>query len=171
MTESKLNKGVFAEVSDPDAARELEKPVQKPMATDPSEYIETGYLPMVPAKDGGVMVAPGAPPEADEGLTADNLVCAADAASGRPPCDFYVAFLTDADGVAKGLKRKLMQVRRFCTKLSTAAELMELGSVPVHACTARKPVDAKSAAILADFERRQRSAAEEAARTSADVDL
>ena len=85
MTESKLNKGVFAEVSDPDAAGELEKPVQKPMATDPSVYIETGYLPMVPAKDGGVMVAPGAPPEADEGLTADNLVCAADAASGRPP--------------------------------------------------------------------------------------
>jgi hypothetical protein len=149
-----------------------ERPAQVAAEVDATRYQQLGRLAMVPAADGGVTLDGSAtPPELDVGLTRDNLVCTADRPSGRPPCSHYVAFLTDADGVFKGGKRQLMQIRRFCTRMSTASELMEIGSVPVHACTARSPIDQQSAKLIENFEREQRKRTEEATQTSADVDL
>lgn len=148
-----------------------ERPAQVPAQVDATKYTQIGRLAMVPSADGGVTLAGGEPPPLDEGLTSDNLVCTTDQASGREQCDYYVAFLTDADGVFKGGKRRLMQIRRFCTRMSTASELMELGSAPVHACTARKPIDARSRALIERFEDEQRRRSDEASQESADVDL
>lgn len=148
-----------------------ERPAQMPAQVDATKYQHLGRLAMVPSADGGVVLAGGEPPPLDEGLTSDNLVCTADPASGREECEHYIAFLTDADGVFKGGKRRLMQIRRFCRRMSTASELMELGSAPVHACTARKPVDARSKALIERFEDEQRRRSDEANQTSADVDL
>lgn len=138
--------------------------------TRASDYAETGHLAVGQAPDGGVMMGGGMPPEPAPGLTAFNLICVGDPATGREECAHYVAFITDAEGVSKGFEQQ-RQIRRFCTRLATASELWELGEVSMYACTARRPQDLVSIRIVRDFEAEQRRRAAETARESGEVDL
>lgn len=167
MTEKK---GVFDSSSDPEKAPDLVSPVQKPMAIRASEYVETGFLPVTEDPRGGVRIGGGEPPGPALFLTAENLVCLEDDESGRPACIHFVQWLTEADGVSKGYDVP-KQLRCFCTKLATASELMEIGEVAVFACSARSPIDVRSADLIRRFRRRQRELGEEYAQTRGEKDL
>jgi len=159
---------VFDPSQDEDRPADLEPRSQKPLETKYEKYIETGYLAVGTAEDGGVKMGGGTAPSPAPGLTADNMVCLE--AEGRPYCEHYIAFLTDAEGVAKGFE-KMRQIRRYCRRMSTASELMELGETAIYACSSRSPQDPRSLQLIRDHELRQRKAAEEMARESGDLDL
>jgi hypothetical protein len=110
----------------------------------------------------------GEPPASLEpGLSDSNLVCTE--AEGRPGCEHYIALVLPADGIAKGFD-ELRQIRRFCKRLSTAAELFEI-SGNIYGCTGRSPQDLVSIRIIRDFERRQKELAAEHAETSGRLDF
>lgn len=148
---------------------EVESPRQVPMRTQPSEYYEPGFLAVVADAGGGVRIAGDPPPPPPDGLTYDNLICTG--APGRLECEHYVAILTDAEGVFKGGESRPRQIRRFCRRLSTASELMDLDGTNVYACSARRPADLVSAERLRAFETRQREKAAELAATGGEADL
>lgn len=158
-------------------AGEAEKPAdlsltrQKPLATRASDYIETGYVPVVEDPGGGVRIAGGDPPGPALMLTGENLICAEDESTGRPACAHFVEWLTEAEGVTKGFGDQPKQVRSYCTKLATASELMEIGEIAVFACSARSPVDVKSRDLIRNFRRRQRELAAEYAQEHGEKDL
>jgi hypothetical protein len=77
--------------------------------------------------------------------------------------------LTRADGVARGFAQ-MHQIRRFCTRLATAAELFEIDQDMV-ACTLRDPPERRSQLVIEKFEDMQRDIAEESAQKSAKLDL
>jgi hypothetical protein len=158
--------GVFDEPSGEGPA-EIERPRQRPMEVDRNAYYETGTLMVGVGGDGLPVIGGGAPEEPEEGITDDNLVCGG--APGRLPCEHYIAVLLRADGVAKGFG-DMKQIRRFCKRLSTAAELFEV-DIDIYACTSRNPPDAPSAALIDDFEARQKAVAEEAAEKSGTLDF
>lgn len=162
------NEGAFDPKQDEDRAEELVPRSQKPLAVRPADYIETGYLAVGLAEDGGVKMGGEAPPGPAPGLTPENMVCLE--TEFRPYCEHYIAFLTDAEGTAKGFE-KMRQIRRYCRRMSTASELMELGEAAIYACTSRSPQDPSSLRLIRDHELRQRKAAEEMARESGDLDL
>jgi hypothetical protein len=156
---------------DAEKAADLIPPGQKPLATRPSDYIETGYLPVVAAPDGGVLIAGGEPPGSALMLTGENLVCTEDETTGRQECDFFVQWITEAEGVTKGFGEQPKQIRCYCTKLATASELMEIGEVAVFACSARRPVDIRSRDMIRNFRRRQRELAAEYAQEQGEQNL
>jgi hypothetical protein len=160
--------GVFGSAGDDERPVELAPKSQKPLATRSEDYIETGYLAVGVAEDGGVRMGGEAPPGPAPGLTSENMVCLE--AEGRPYCEHYIAFLTDAEGTAKGFA-KMRQIRRYCRRMSTASELMEIGETAIYACTSRSPQDPNSMRLIRDHELRQRRAAEEMARESGEIDL
>lgn len=166
--ESDSGGGVFDSAGEEDRAADLVPNSQKPLATRSEQYIETGYLAVGVADDGGVQMGGGAPSGPAPGLTLENLVCLE--AEGRPYCEHYIAFLTDAEGTAKGFA-KMRQIRRYCRRMSTASELMEIGEVAIYACTSRAPQDPTSMRLIRDHELRQRRAADEMARESGEIDL
>ena len=134
-----------------------------------ADYIETGYLAVGGAADGGVLIGGGKPPEGAPWLTAENLLCTADPASGREECEHYIAVISEAEGVSKGFGQQL-QIRRWCRARATASELWELEET-VYACTARRPADLVSLRRVRDFEAEQLRRAAEAAREDGEVDL
>lgn len=148
---------------------DLDPPRQVGMKTHPSDYYEPGFVAVGVAKDGGVRIEGDPPPPPPDGLTYDNLVCTE--APGREPCEHYVAILTDAEGHYKGGVEQPKQIRRFCRRMATAAELMDLEGLNVYACSARSPRDLVSADRLRNFEGRQREKAAEVAATGGEVDL
>lgn len=161
--------GIFDASHDAEKPADLrESPQQKPLSLRASDYIETGFVPVSAAADGGVLIGGGEPPEPALGLTGANLVCTETA--DRPECQFYVAFLTEAEGHTKGFS-EARQIRRYCTRLQTASELMEIGETAVFACTARRPQDLVSIRLIKDFERRQFEAAAEMAQDRGEADL
>lgn len=154
--------------ADSEEAAQVERPRQRPMEVDSAKYIETaGYVSVALGPDKMPRIS-GDPPEGPEpGLTDANLVCTE--AEGRPACDHYIALVLPADGVAKGFS-ELRQIRRFCKRLSTAAELFEI-SGNIYGCTGRTPQDPVSIRIIRDFERRQKEMAAEHAETSGKLDF
>jgi len=80
-----------------------------------------------------------------------------------------VALLLPADGVARGFE-PLRQIRRFCTRLATAAELFEI-DVDIYACSVRKPQDEASIKQIDDFEAKQKAIAEEVGETAGELDF
>lgn len=142
-------------------------------ANDTFSYKKTGYVAMVPSPDGGPGAVPsgGLPEGPGEGLTAESMVCIEDLRSGRAECIHHVALLWPAPGDTKGMERKPLQLRRFCTKLASQSELMELTDTEVYACTARSPKDDQSVGLIRNFEKKQREIAEEAKRTSGKFEL
>jgi hypothetical protein len=158
--------GIFDDPAD-EGAPPVERPVQRPMATKPSDYYEAGRLNVGVGHDGLPVIGGERPMEPDEGWSDDNLVC--EGAEGREPCAHFVALLVPADGVARGYG-ELRQIRRFCTKLATASELFEITD-NVYACGARSPSDPKSAALLTNFVDRQKQMARDAAEKSGELDF
>jgi hypothetical protein len=147
---------------------EVERPRHVPMRVDPYANIETGRVAAAVGRDGlPIMVGEAGPPEEEDGLTDENFVCAGGAS--REPCESYVAILTRAEGVAKGFG-ELRAVRRYCKWLATATEPFEITGVDIYACSARRPVDSRSLAVLDGFERRQKEMAAEAKRASGKVE-
>lgn len=158
--------GVFDEPAE-EGAGEVERPRQRPMEIDRNRYYETGAL-MVGMGNDGLPVIGGTRSDGPEpGIDDDNLICSK--ASGRPPCEHFVAVLLRADGVAKGFG-PMRQIRRFCKRLSTASELFEV-DVDVYACTSREPQDPKSALLLDEFEDRQKALSEEGAEKTGNLDF
>jgi len=157
--------------TEPEKPADLSTPSQKPMATRPSDYIETGYVPVVEAPDGGVQIAGGEPPGPALMLTHENLVCTENEATGREECQFLVQWITEAEGVTKGFGDQPKQIRCYCTKLATASELMEIGEVAVFACSARRPIDVSSRDMIRTFRRKQRELADEYAQDHGEQDL
>lgn len=154
--------------SDDEFTRELppeaEPGDQVGLSVDSLDYLKAAEVRMVPGADGmptlaGATMNPSPPP----GLTDENLVCIAGA--GRPVCVHYRAVLLDAHGTTSGFAQP-KQLRRYCAKLASQSELMELSEVNVYACTVREPVDPRSAQVLEAFEERQREAAAKGAQTS-----
>lgn len=141
--------------------------VQRGVEVDRTKYYETGRAAVGIGPDGMPLIAGDPPPEPDTGWTHRNLVCSE--APGREACEHYVALLLPADGVAKGFA-PLRQIRRFCTKLATAAELFEIDG-DIYACSVRKPQDEPSIQQIRDFEARQKAVAEEANETSGELDF
>ncbi len=136
-----------------------------------SDYVELGAAQMVIGEDGMPVVA-GEPRPPSEGLSANNFVCAADTSTGRPACDYYAAVILTAEGTVKGFgAEKPRALRRFCTKLAAQSELMELTETEVFACTLRSPKDLASAAVIVDFETRQKKIAAEAAKTTDNFEI
>ena len=160
--------GVFVSAGDEELPAEILPRSQKPLATRSEEYIETGYLAVGLAEDGGVRMGGETPPGPAPGLTPENMVCLE--SQDRPYCEHYIAFLTDAEGTAKGFA-KMRQIRRYCRRMSTASELMELGETAIYACSSRSPQDPNSMRLIRDHELRQRRVAEEMARESGEIDL
>lgn len=160
--------GVFDSAGNEERPAEILPKSQKPLATRSEEYIETGYLAVGLADDGGARIGGDAPPGPAPGLTPENMVCLE--SQDRPYCEHYIAFLTDAEGTAKGFA-KMRQIRRYCRRMSTASELMELGDTAIYACSSRSPQDPNSMRLIRDHELRQRRAAEETARESGEIDL
>lgn len=140
---------------------------QRPMKVDRNEYRETGALRVAGGPPGQLPVIVGdEPSQGEPGLT-DDFVCSS--APGRPPCVHYVATLYPAQGVARGFER-LHEIRRFCVRLATAAELFELDGYML-ACTARVPQDERSLALIEDFEAKQKQAAKDNAEVIGEEDL
>jgi hypothetical protein len=137
------------------------------MEVDSSRYYETGNLAVGMGNDGLPVIAGGEPQGGDDGLTDANLVCVG--GEGRMPCEHYTALLLPADGVARGYG-EMRQIRRFCNRLSTASELFEIDG-NIYACTSRDPREERSAALVDDFEARQKKLAEESAETSGALDF
>ncbi len=165
-----MSEGVFDPTGDPEQPAELgHAPTQKPMAIHTADYVETGFLSVGPAPDGGVLIGGGDPPGPALMLTVDNMICLEK--DGRPECQHFVQFLTEAAGVQKGFGEQPKQIRRYCTRLATATELMELGEVAVFACSARKPQDLVSIRLIKDFERRQREIAAEHEQTHSEKEM
>lgn len=154
--------------ADSEQAEQVERPRQRPMEVDPTKYIETaGYVAVTLGADKMPLIA-GEPPAGPEpGLSDSNLVCTE--AEGRPACEHYIALVLPADGVAKGFG-ELRQIRRFCKRLSTAAELFEI-SGNIYGCTGRSPQDLVSIRIIRDFEKRQKELAAEHAEKSGKLDF
>jgi hypothetical protein len=172
------SKGIFraeGDLFEGDSAEErapsLTSPGQRPLAARTADYVETQYLSAVPAPDGGVMMGGGDPPGPALLLTENNLVCTEDESTGRQECEFLVQWLTEAEGITKGVGTQPMQIRRYCTRLQTASELMEIGEIAVFACSARRPVDVKSRDLIRDFKRRQLEQAAEHAQERGERDL
>lgn len=154
--------------TDPDAPAQVERPRQRPMEVDSMRYLETAGRVSVGIGADKMPLIGGEPPTGPEpGLTDTNLIC--NEAEGRPACEHYIALVLPADGVAKGFE-ELRQIRRFCKKLSTAAELFEITG-NIYACTGRSPEDLVSIRIVKDFERRQKEIAAEHAETSGTLDF
>lgn len=169
-TVSNDKRGIF----DPKRAEKADEPAdlsqsQKGMKTHASEYYEPGHVAVGMAPDGGVRIAGDPPPPPPDGLTEDNLICTE--APGRDECDHYVALLLDAEGIIRGAKEQPRQIRRFCRRLATASELMDLEGLNVYACSSRSPRDLVSAGLLRKFEGRQREQAAEVAATGGEMDL
>lgn len=162
--------GVFDERNDAEKPGDLSTPSQKPMALRSADYVDLGFVPVVPAPDGGVLIAGGDPPGPALMLTTDNLVCT-EIDGARPGCEHFVQFLTEAEGVIKGFGEQPKQIKRYCTKLSTASELMEIGEVAVFACSARKPQDLVSISLIKNFEKRQREIAAEHSQVQGEREL
>ena len=78
--------------------------------------------------------------------------------------------LLPAEGIVRGFKKPL-QIRRFCTKLASQSELLELTDCTVYACTLRSPVDPGSAGRIEKFEAAQRKIAEESAQTGGQIEI
>ncbi len=147
---------------------ELEVRTQRPLEANAADYAETGFMPVGIGADGMPVMGGGDPPDPEPGLTEESLVCIGGA--GRPECEFYGAWLIPADGMRKGADQAPMQVRRFCRRLATATEVMELPSA-VYACTMRSPPDPSARAQLDAFEAKQKKLAAEAAETSGTLDF
>lgn len=162
--------GIFDPNADTEAAAPLASSHQKPLARRPADYVETGFLAVGQAADGMPLMGGGEPPDQALMLTSDNLVCTADEGTGREECQFFVEQLTEAEGEAKGFA-EMRQVRCYCTRLATASELMELGEIAIFACSARKPPDVASKALLRKFRQRQRDMAAEHAQKTGETDL
>lgn len=155
-------------LADPEAPGQVERPRQRPMEVDSSKYLETaGYVAVSLGADKMPLIGGEAPGGPEPGLTDASLVC--NEAEGRPGCEHYIAVVLPADGVAKGFE-ELRQIRRFCKRLSTAAELFEI-SGNIYGCTGRTPQDLVSIRIIKDFERRQKEIAAEHAETSGQLDF
>jgi len=103
-------------------------------------------------------------------VSGKTLICKGDKTSGRPPCRFYAALLTEADGTIAGFAAP-KQIHRFCTRLASQSELMQIGEISFFACTVREPQDEASAREIEEFEERQEMMSREAARTTGEIDL
>ncbi len=103
-------------------------------------------------------------------VTGKTLICKGDKATDRPVCKYYVAMLTDADGAIAGFDTP-KQIHRFCTRLASQSELMQIGEVAMYACTVRDPRDEASAREIEEFEERQENMARESARTTGEIDF
>jgi hypothetical protein len=164
-------RGIF----DPKRAEKADEPAdlsqasQTGMKTHASEYYEPGRVAVGMAPGGGVRIEGDPPPPPPEGLTDDNLICTS--AADRPECEHYVALLLDAEGVFRGGSTQPRQIRRFCRRLATASELMDLEGLNVYACSSRSPRDSVSAGLLRKFEDHQREKAAEVAATGGEMDL
>jgi len=153
---------------DPDEREPVDLPAtQVPLEVDSHKYAQLGAVQMVSAP-GGVMVAPGEPAQPVDYLTEDSFVCSS--TPSRPVCTGYAAMLLPAEGIVRGFVRPL-QIRRFCTKLASQSELLELTDCTVYACTLRSPPDPKSAEKIATFEAKQRQIAEESAQKSGKLEI
>lgn len=139
---------------------------QVPLEVDSSGYVELGAVSMMQAP-GGVMIAPGEPAQPSDYLTEDSFVCAS-VPGKRPVCAGYAAMLLPAEGIVRGFEQP-KQIRRFCTRLASQSELLELTDATVYACTLRSPPDEVSAGRIEAFEAKQRKVAEEAAQTGGKV--
>lgn len=156
-----------------DEAPELDRAIktQRKLQVSSADYVELGAAQMVIGADGMPVVA-GEPRPVGDGLSSSNFVCAADASTGRPACDYYAAVILTAEGTVKGFgPEKPRALRRFCTKLAAQSELMELTETEVFACTLRSPRDQASAAVIVDFETRQKRIAAEAAKTTDNFEI
>lgn len=140
---------------------------QVPLEVESHKYVELGEVRMVSAP-GGVMVAPGEPAQPADYLTEDSFVCSS--TPTRPVCEGYAAMLLPAEGIVRGFKQPL-QIRRFCTRLASQSELLELTDCTVYACTLRSPRDPNSAGRIEAFEAKQRQIAEESAQTGGQVEI
>lgn len=144
---------------------------QRRLEVSSASYVELGAAQMVIGPDGMPVVA-GETRAVGDGLSSANFVCAADPGTGRPACDYYAAVILTAEGTVKGFgKEKPRALRRFCTKLAAQSELMELTETEVFACTLRTPRDPASAAVITEFESRQKKIAAEAAKTTDNFEI
>jgi len=141
---------------------------QVPLSTDPYGYVEHANVQVVAAPDGTPRFAGGPPPEPPEGLTTDNFVCSS--APGRAPCRYYGALVLDAEGQIRG-SHKPRQIKRYCTKLASQSELMELTDSNVYACTLRDPPDPGSQSVVDRLEERQRELADDAQKEAGEFDI
>ena len=158
--------GIFDE-PEPEASAQGKRVQQRPLATSRHEYFETGRLQMMIGNDGLPEVAGADVQPEDERLNDTNFICSS--APGRPRCEHYRAFLTAADGVARGFG-EMRQIRRFCKDLAPAAEMLEL-DFNVFACLSRSPSDAPSDAVFQEFEDRQKQAAKDVEEKSGDLEF
>lgn len=141
---------------------------QRPMETDPTRYYQPGRLQVGIGRDGLPLIQ-GDPPDGPEpGLADDNLVCTE--APGRPQCVHLRGIVTGAPGVARGFGQ-LYQIRRFCPKLGTTTEMMDLEGLDVYACLSREPFDPASFKKWEEIEARQKQASRDAAETSGELDF
>ena len=167
-----VERGIFdPRLNDAEKAPDLVSPGQKPMSTRVADYVETGFVGVTDAPDGGVLIGGGDPPGPALPLSVDNLICLEDEVRGRAECEFFVQWVTEAEGVTKGVGEQPKQIRCFCTRLATASELMEIGEIAVFACSARRPFDVASRDTIRGFRRRQRELAVEFAQEQGEKDL
>ena len=153
---------------DPDETEPIDIPrSQVPLEMDVHKYAELGFVQVV-AAPGGVMIAPGEPAQPSDYLTEDSFVCSS--TPTRPVCEGYAAMLMPAEGIVRGFEKPL-QIRRFCRKLASQSELLELTDATVYACTLRSPPDEQSEARIAAFEAKQRKIAEESAETGGKIEI
>lgn len=165
-----MGKSVFDE---PQAEKpaDLVAPGQKPLATRTADYVETGFVAVHEVPGGGVAIGGGDPPGPALHLTDGNLICLEHEASGREACQHLVQWVTEAEGVTKGVGEQPKQIRAFCTRLATASELMELGEIAIFACSARTPRHIPSEQVIRRFRQQQLEQAAEFAQTQGEKDL
>jgi hypothetical protein len=166
--------GIFDEPLGDEWDTTAEGPGQRPMEVDRNRYYETGRLNVGVGQDGMPVMGGEKPMGPDEGWSEKNLVCAAgadlsDGTPGRPVCEHFVALIVPADGAARGFD-EMRQIRRFCTKLATAAELFEITG-NVYACGARSPRDPQSYDLLRSFEAKQKKIAQDSAEKHGELDF
>lgn len=152
-----------------DEEREAEEATreQRGNAIDSTDYYQTGRAGVSVGRDGMPVMAGEGPSQPEPGLTYENLVCSE--GPDRPACQSYVAIIVPAPGVARGFG-ELRQIRRFCTKLATAAELWAITG-NIYACSARSPQDVVSIRTLTDFEKKQRELERETSQKKDSVEL
>lgn len=140
---------------------------QRGNAIDSTDYYATGRAGVAIGPDGMPLMGGEQPSQPEPGLTYENLVCTE--GPDRPACGNYVAIIVPAPGVARGFG-ELRQIRRFCTRLATAAELWAITG-NIYACSARTPQDVISIRKLNEFEKKQREMERETSQKKDSVDL
>ncbi len=142
----------------------LDDRLMQPNELDASQYVELGAVEVSEGPD-GLPVIGGNPRPSALGLFVESFVCNAAPADGerpeRPKCDHLAQLVTDFPGdfVDQPLSERPKRILRWCLKIASTTEPMDLRDQNIYACELRSPPDSTSSRLIERVEAHQRAVA------------